>query len=61
MMAKSMGAEGIGPVRRKRDLAATISEGLAWVRAGKVCVIDTNLAPGYDANMSGSAAASQKS
>ena len=60
MMARSMGAEGIGPVRRKQDLAAAINEGLALVRAGKVCVIDANVAPGYDANMSGSAVASQK-
>jgi hypothetical protein len=60
MMAKSMGAEGIGPVRRKQDLAAAITQGLALVRTGKVCVIDANVAPGYDSNMSGAPAASQK-
>ena len=59
-MARSMGAESIGPVRRKQDLKAAITEGLALVRAGKVCVIDANVAPGYDANMSGSSTASQK-
>ncbi len=59
-MARSMGAEGLGPVRRKQDLAAAIAQGLALVRAGKVCVIDANVAPGYDANMSGNTTASQK-
>ena len=59
-MARSMGAEGVGPVRRKQDLAAAITQGLALVRAGKVCVIDANVAPGYDSNMSGAPAASQK-
>ena len=62
MMARSMGAEGIGPVKRKQDLQAAIEQGLAHVRAGKICVIDAWVAPGYDANMSGNAAttASQK-
>ena len=60
MMARSMGAEGIGPVRRKQDLPAAIEQGLALVRAGKVCVIDASVAPGYDANMSGNTVASQK-
>ena len=62
MMARSMGAEGIGPVNRKQDLQTAIDQGLAHVRAGKICVIDAWVAPGYDANMSGNAAttASQK-
>ena len=60
MMARSMGAEGIGPVRRKQDLPAAIEQGLSLVRAGKVCVIDASVAPGYDANMSGNTVASQK-
>ncbi len=59
-MARSMGAEGLGPVRCKQDLASAIADGLAMVRVGMVCVIDANVAPGYDANMSGSTAASQK-
>lgn len=57
-MARAMGAEGIGPVRRAQDLHAAITQGLALVRAGKVCVIDACVAPGYDANMSGNAAPS---
>ena len=62
MMARSMGAEGIGPVKHKQDLQAAIEQGLAHVRAGKICVIDAWVAPGYDATMSGNAAttASQK-
>lgn len=52
-MAESMGAVGIGPVGRAQDLPAAISRGLAEVRAGKVCVIDVSVVPGYDANMSG--------
>ena len=59
-MARSMGAEGIGPVKRKQDIAAALEQGFALVRAGKVCVIDASVAPGYDANMSGSVVASQK-
>ena len=57
-MARSMGAEGLGPVRRAQDLAAAITQGLALVRAGKVCVIDACVEPGYDANMSGAIASS---
>ena len=59
-MARSMGAEGIGPVKRKQDIAAALEQGFAFVRAGKVCVIDASVAPGYDANMSGGVVASQK-
>ena len=59
-MARAMGAEGLGPVRRAGDLRAVIDAGLAHVRQGKVCVIDANVAPGYDTNMSGAAASSHK-
>lgn len=52
-MAKSMGAEGIGPVTRAQDLRGAIDAGLAAVQAGRVCVIDARVAPGYDSNMSG--------
>jgi len=60
-MARSMGAEGIGPVTRARDLRAALDGAIVQVRAGKVCVIDARVAPGYDANMSGSTNASQAS
>lgn len=52
-MAESMGALGIGPVRRAQDLQPALREGLAAVRAGRVCVIDASVVPGYDSNMSG--------
>lgn len=61
-MASAMGAQGIGPIRRAQDLHAAIEQGLQWTKAGKVCVIDACVAPGYDANMSGNSttAASHK-
>ena len=59
-MARSMGAEGIGPVRRAQDLGPAIERALALARAGRVCVVDAWVAPGYDANMSGAPAASHK-
>ena len=52
-MAESMGALGIGPVRRAQDLLPALRDGLAAVRAGRVCVIDASVVPGYDSNMSG--------
>ena len=55
-MARAMGAEGLGPIRRAQDLHAAISQGLQLAQAGKVCVVDACVAPGYDANMSGNAA-----
>ena len=59
-MAQSMGATAIGPVRTPKDLDAVILQGWQHARQGKVCVIDANIAPGYDANMSGQATASHK-
>jgi TPP-dependent trihydroxycyclohexane-1,2-dione (THcHDO) dehydratase len=55
-MAQSMGAEGIGPIRRGQDLGAALEQGIAAVRAGRTCVIDISVVPGYDANMSGQSA-----
>ena len=52
-MARSMGAEGFGPIRRAQDLGPAILQALALARAGKTCVVDAWVAPGYDANMSG--------
>jgi thiamine pyrophosphate-dependent acetolactate synthase large subunit-like protein len=59
-MAQSMGATAIGPVRTPKDLDAVILQGWQHARQGQVCVIDACIAPGYDANMSGQAAASHK-
>jgi thiamine pyrophosphate-dependent acetolactate synthase large subunit-like protein len=56
-MARSMGAEGFGPIQRAQDLGPAMREALAAARAGKTCVIDAWVAPGYDANMSGATTA----
>jgi acetolactate synthase-1/2/3 large subunit len=43
--AEAQGAIGIGPVGDADALAAAIAQGIAHVRAGKVCVIDAHVAP----------------
>lgn len=53
MMASAMGATAIGPISARHDLQDAIAQGLDVVRQGKTCVIDVNVAPGYDTNMSG--------
>jgi len=47
-MARMMGAEGIGPVDKVPDVLPAIEKGLALARAGKMCVIDARVLPGYD-------------
>jgi thiamine pyrophosphate-dependent acetolactate synthase large subunit-like protein len=47
-MARMMGAEGIGPVTSAADLLPAIKQGLAAAWAGKVCVVDARVLPGYD-------------
>ena len=47
-MARMMGAAGIGPVTQPSAVQPAIEEGLAAARAGKVCVIDARVLPGYD-------------
>ncbi len=59
-MAQSMGATAIGPIRSAQDIEAVVLQGWQHARQGQVCVIDACIAPGYDANMSGQAAASHK-
>ncbi len=54
MMARAQGAEGIGPVAKVADLRPAIETGIETVRNGGVCVVDVQVLPGYDANMSGS-------
>jgi len=39
-MARSMGAEGFGPVTDARDLTSVLAEAVAQTRAGKVVVVD---------------------
>jgi len=47
-MARMMGAEGIGPVTNAADLLPSIKQGLAAAWAGKMCVVDARVLPGYD-------------
>ena len=60
MMARAQGAEGIGPITRPEDLAGAVKQGLSYVQAGKICVIDVRVLPGYDTNMSGSQASQKR-
>jgi thiamine pyrophosphate-dependent acetolactate synthase large subunit-like protein len=52
-MATAQGAVGIGPITSIEALDQAVAEGLKAVRAGKVCVLDVRVMPGYDANLSG--------
>jgi thiamine pyrophosphate-dependent acetolactate synthase large subunit-like protein len=60
MMARAQGAEGIGPVSHTKDLLPSIQKAIQLVKAGKVCVVDVRVLPGYDANMSGAAAPARR-
>ncbi|HJU17435.1 MAG TPA: thiamine pyrophosphate-dependent enzyme [Stellaceae bacterium] len=48
-MARGQGCAGIGPVEDPKRLVAALREAVAAVRAGKVCVVDVRVAPGYAA------------
>jgi thiamine pyrophosphate-dependent acetolactate synthase large subunit-like protein len=54
-MARAQGAEGIGPVTQLNELHSAVKQAIDHVKAGKVCVVDVRVVPGYDANMSGAA------
>jgi hypothetical protein len=47
-MARSQGAVGIGPVEKTEDVLKAVREGIAAVQAGKPCVVDMHVLPGYD-------------
>ena len=47
-MACAQGCIGIGPVDDPRRLLPALTEAVATVRAGKVCVVDVHVAGGYD-------------
>jgi thiamine pyrophosphate-dependent acetolactate synthase large subunit-like protein len=47
-LASGQGCVGIGPVEDPKKLVAAITEAVAAVRAGKVCVVDVRVAVGYD-------------
>jgi hypothetical protein len=58
MLARGQGAIGIGRVERGEDLAAAIAEGIAHVKAGKVCVVDVYVSPDQDQKTGAATAAS---
>jgi thiamine pyrophosphate-dependent acetolactate synthase large subunit-like protein len=47
-MARAQGCTGIGPVQEPRKLVSALTEAVASVRAGNVCVVDVRVAAGYD-------------
>jgi thiamine pyrophosphate-dependent acetolactate synthase large subunit-like protein len=53
MMARAQGAVGIGPVTKVSDLKSSLEKAIKEVHAGKVCVVDVRVLPGYDTNMGG--------
>jgi thiamine pyrophosphate-dependent acetolactate synthase large subunit-like protein len=54
MLARGQGAIGFGPVRDAAGLAAVLAQGVRETRAGKVCVIDVQVAPEYARGLSSS-------
>ena len=48
-MGRAQGCIGIGPVEDPRKLVPALREAVAAVRAGRVCVVDVRVAPGYSA------------
>ena len=59
-MGRAQGAVGIGPVKRLEDLKPALSEALAAVKRGEVCVVDVRVMPGYDAPVSGGSASARR-
>ena len=59
-MGRAQGAVGIGPVKRLEDLKPALSEAIAAVKKGAVCVVDVRVLPGYDAPVSGGAASARR-
>jgi thiamine pyrophosphate-dependent acetolactate synthase large subunit-like protein len=47
-LARGQGCVGIGPIDDPKKLVAAMTEAVAAVRAGKVCVVDVRVAVGYD-------------
>jgi thiamine pyrophosphate-dependent acetolactate synthase large subunit-like protein len=48
MLARGQGCSGIGPIEDPKKLIAAMTEAVATVRTGKVCVVDVRVAVGYD-------------
>ena len=47
-LARGQGCVGIGPVEKAKRLVAALTEAVAVVHAGKVCVVDVRVAASYD-------------
>lgn len=54
MLARGQGAVGLGPVHDPAALADALTQGVREARAGKVCVIDVQVAPEYARGLSSS-------
>jgi thiamine pyrophosphate-dependent acetolactate synthase large subunit-like protein len=50
-IARAQGALGFGPITRGRELQAVLTEAIARVNAGNVCVVDVRVKAEYDAAM----------
>jgi thiamine pyrophosphate-dependent acetolactate synthase large subunit-like protein len=50
-IARAQGAVGYGPVHDAAELAEVMAQAIADVQAGKVCVVDVRVVPGYDSLM----------
>jgi thiamine pyrophosphate-dependent acetolactate synthase large subunit-like protein len=59
-MARAQGAVGIGPVTQLNELRSAVKQAIDHVKAGKVCVVDVRVVPGYDTNMSGAASPARR-
>ena len=49
--ARVQGAVGIGPVTKRTGLLDAIKQGIEEVASGRVCVIDVQVTPGFDAGV----------
>ena len=59
-MGRAQGAVGIGPVKKLEELKPALSQAIAHVKKGAVCVVDVRVMPGYDAPVSGGAASARR-
>jgi thiamine pyrophosphate-dependent acetolactate synthase large subunit-like protein len=57
MLARGQGAIGIGRANGRAELAAALSEAIAHVDAGRVCVVDAYVSPDLDQRMAAAATA----
>jgi thiamine pyrophosphate-dependent acetolactate synthase large subunit-like protein len=51
-IARAQGFDGFGPILARNDLAPTLADAIAKVRAGKSVLLDVHVRPGYAPSMS---------